>query len=221
MRKRFPYKPLSEQRGLPWPHPPGSDVHVRRSATIKTTAPLTVEVKAVKGAVVYSSDDMPIPEDQFIHVELTPHIARAIREGDLKQRPRPARRKPTAKAAAVPSKAGNPVATTPAKKPTKQAAKMPTPARGTPKSKPAKEERPPTLRQQMIIHILRGELGDDFSADDIAGKTKVVRDGWKAESMAPLGNASRPVVYSPPDRMTVTRTIRDYLKRPRAYLKRS
>src|SRR5262249_37159170 len=87
---------------------------------------------------------------------------------------------------------------TPAKKPTKQAAKKPTkqaaktqkPARSAPKRKPVKKaEREPTLRQQMVIAILRAELGDSFSADDIGGKTKLVGgDRWKTECRAPLGN---------------------------------
>src|SRR5262249_19658457 len=84
------YKRLSEQRGMPWPHLPGARPNVRvRSATIKPTAPLMIEVRAVKGAIVYSLDDMEIPGDQFIYVERTPHIMLAIREGDLEQRPRP------------------------------------------------------------------------------------------------------------------------------------
>jgi len=110
---------------------------------------------------------------------------------------------------------------TSAKKPTKQAAKTPRPARGTTKSKPAKKaKRLPTLRQQMIIAILRRAFPDGFTTDDIAGKTGIVCNGWKAECKAPLGNAEGPVSYEVPDRMTVTRTIRNYLERPEAYQRR-
>jgi hypothetical protein len=109
-----------------------------RSATIKPTALITVEVRAVGGGVVYDSDGGEIPGDRFVHVELTPHIAHAIASGDLEKRLRPARRKPTAKTAAAPPKAGGPV---PAKKATKPAAKTPAPARRGRKPSPIWEER--------------------------------------------------------------------------------
>lgn len=83
----------------------------------------------------------------------------------------------------------------------------------------ANRKKPP-LRGKMIIAILCRAFPNGFSDDDIAGKTKIVGDGWDAECKAPLGNASKRVKYEVPNRMTVTRTIRDYLKCPRAYVKR-
>jgi len=76
----------------------------------------------------------------------------------------------------------------------------------------------PFLRWRMIIAILCRAFPNGFTADDIAGKTGIVRDGWKAECKTPLGNARKPVSYGPPDRKTVRTAIRDYLTRPGAYL---
>ena len=81
-------------------------------------------------------------------------------------------------------------------------------------------EQPPTLRQQMIIAILRDALGDNFTTDDIIGKTKIVEKGWDAERKAPLGDASRRNDYSVPSYKTVGYTIEDYLRRPLVYPRR-
>jgi hypothetical protein len=63
-----------------------------------------VEVRAVKDAYVLadSSDATPIPNNEFVTVELTPHIALAIRAGDLERRPRSAEQ-PTAQDASRPA----------------------------------------------------------------------------------------------------------------------
>jgi len=44
-----------------------------------------IAVKAQKGSLVYQDIDLavPVPEDDFIPVELTPTIAQAIADGDL------------------------------------------------------------------------------------------------------------------------------------------
>src|SRR5262249_9853032 len=97
-------------------------------------------------------------------------------------------------------------------------AKRPPPARGEPK-KQARKAQLPTLRRLMIVHILCDEFSDDFSDDDIAGKTGVVRGHWEVECKAPLGDASRRVTYALPDRKTVRTTIRDYVARSETYLK--
>jgi hypothetical protein len=71
----------------------------------------------------------------------------------------------------------------------------------------------PSLRQRMIIAILRKEYGDDFTSDDMAGKEAVVTKHWGAECKA------RRVSYSLPHRTTIEYTIKDYLARPSAYLR--
>jgi hypothetical protein len=83
---------------------------------------------------------------------------------------------------------------------------------------PVEPEKPPTLRQKMIVAILRAEFGDNFTTDDIRGKTKVVAVRWDAERKAPLGDESRRNDYSMPSYKTVEYTIKDYLRRPSAYL---
>jgi len=84
-----------------------------------------VEVRAVKDAYVLAdtSDATPIPGDRWSHVELTPHIARAVREGDLERRPE----QPAAQDVGEPktrAKKKRPAKKRPAKKrPARQAAK--------------------------------------------------------------------------------------------------
>jgi hypothetical protein len=79
-----------------------------------------------------------------------------------------------------------------------------------------KKDEPPLLRR-MVIHILRAEFPDGFSANDIPRKAKIVSDHWQAECKAPLGNARSPVEYPVPSRKTVGRAINDFLTRPEAY----
>lgn len=155
---RRPYKRLSEQRGMPWPHLPGARPNVRvRSATIKPTAPLMIEVRAVKGAIVYSLDDMEIPGDQFIYVERTPHIMLAIREGDLEQRPRPPEQ-PTAKDAAALPKVSNPATSNPIARDPEAAgatAITPAPERATERLEaPASEDDPEAKAATMLAGLL-------------------------------------------------------------------
>jgi len=200
---------------MPWPHPPGARPDVRvRSATIKVTAPLMVEVRAVGGAVVYSSNDTEIPGDQFVHVERTPHIMRAIREGDLEQRSRPPEQ-PTAKDAAAPPKASDPVATAPSQNPTKQATKVPKPARSapkraaTPKRKAAKRrtkqaKRQDKLRREMARSIIERVNPKGYANRTIAHLTRQVRNekNWKAECEA---RSIDPKDLEPQGRDTVAR----------------
>jgi hypothetical protein len=80
-------------------------------------------------------------------------------------------------------------------------------------SEPVKGEQP-TVRNQIIIAILRKEYGDHFTTDDMTGKGAVVRDHWGAECRA------RHVSYKLPHRTTIENAIKDYRKRPSVYLKR-
>jgi len=79
-----------------------------------------------------------------------------------------------------------------------------------------KKDEPPLLRR-MIIHILRAEFPDGFSADDIKHKAQIVSNHWKTERKAPVGNARGPVEYTVPSPKTVGRAINDFLTRPEAY----
>ena len=79
-----------------------------------------------------------------------------------------------------------------------------------------KKDEPPLLRR-MIIHILRAEFPDGFSADDIKHKAQIVSNHWKTERKAPVGNAHGPVEYTVPSPKTVGRAINDFLTRPEAY----
>ena len=77
-----------------------------------------------------------------------------------------------------------------------------------------KKDEPPLLRR-MIIHILRAEFPDGFSADDIKHKAQIVSNHWKTERKAPVGNAHGPVYGAFPKK--VGRAINDFLTRPEAY----
>jgi hypothetical protein len=87
-------------------------------------------------------------------------------------------------------------------------------------SESARRRRKPSVTQRMTIDILRDKLGDRFSADNPSGRAKIVADGWKAESNAPLGDPSLRGAYTVPHPKTIGRTIEDYLSRPDAYPKR-
>jgi len=201
---------------MPWQHPPGARPDVRvRSATIKATAPLMVEVRAVKGAVVYA-DDMEIPGDQFVHVERSPHIMRAIRAGDLEQRPR----SPEQPTAAALSKASN--SATPAQKPAKQAAKVPESARRTPKravapkQKSAKRQakltqqtasqRSMTLASEVALSIINKKNPEGYGNRSIARLVGQVRNKktWEEECKA---MDLDPESLEPPSRDTIARII--------------
>lgn len=63
----------------------GHEYHAVASGTVM------LDVKAVKGAIVYRDMELalPVPEDQFIPVELTPTIVQAIHDGDLEKQGEP------------------------------------------------------------------------------------------------------------------------------------
>jgi hypothetical protein len=56
-----------------------------RHGGVPQPQPITVLVKAVGEAIVYTAEGVPIPNDRYVSVPISPHIVQALRCGDLEE----------------------------------------------------------------------------------------------------------------------------------------
>jgi hypothetical protein len=84
-----PIDPQKLRKVDPWKkyggRPPERAAHAPRHGGVPQLQPITVMVKAVGEAIVYTAEGVPIPNDRYVSVPISPHIVQALRCGDLEE----------------------------------------------------------------------------------------------------------------------------------------